>query len=335
MPRVFGGARDRHDRSRARRRGGASDRSAGACHADRQRAGGSRGCRASAGDAEAHLQRAGVAARAAPGRAGGRCNGPHGHRRDRQHAGRGAARGADARHASRELARDLARRPSGRRRADVFGRRAKRHARRRPAARPPEETERSLRAAIWLARLVLYIGLFGGVGGAFYAAWIAGGPLAPRTRRIVAAALECGLAASMVSVGLQGVDVLGLPLADLREPRVWMAGFATSYGWTASLAAMTLAAGRIALEYVRSGKQGARRAGAARPRHGAGRERARRRGRTADAHPSRGARARDGRRVLGRSPVAARVRDARGRTAECGVDPVLASDPGALSSRWS
>ena len=82
-----------------------------------------------------------------------------------------------------------------------------------PAARPSEETNRSLRAAVWLARLVLYIGLFCGVGGAFYAAWIASGPLAPGTRRFVAASLECGLAACIVTVGLQGVDVLGLPLA--------------------------------------------------------------------------------------------------------------------------
>jgi copper transport protein len=117
-----------------------------------------------------------------------------------------------------------------------------------PAARPSEEIDRSLRAAVWLARLVLYIGLFCGAGGAFYAAWIASGPLAPRTRRFVAISLECGLAASIVSVGLQGVDVLGLPLANLREPRVWIAGLATSYGWTAIIALMTLAAGRIALD---------------------------------------------------------------------------------------
>jgi copper transport protein len=117
-----------------------------------------------------------------------------------------------------------------------------------PPARPSAETDRSLRVAIWLARLMLYVGLFGGVGGAFYAAWIAGGPLAPRPRRRVAAALECGLAAAVVSVGLQGADVLGLPLAYLRESRVWMAGLATSYGWTAILAAVTLAAARVALD---------------------------------------------------------------------------------------
>ncbi len=84
-----------------------------------------------------------------------------------------------------------------------------------PAARPQTEAHRSLRLAIWLT------------GGAFYAAWIAIGPLAPRTRKLVAAALECGLAAAVTSVGLQGVDVLGLPLSELRKSHAWMARLAT------------------------------------------------------------------------------------------------------------
>jgi copper transport protein len=126
------------------------------------------------------------------------------------------------------------------------------------AGRPPVDAERPLRIAIWLARLVLYIGLFCGVGGAFYAAWIAGGPLAPRAHRFVAVALECGLVAAVVSVGLQGVDVLGLRLPDLRQPRVWMAGLAISYGWTAIVALMSLAAGQIALDTQAKAKKARR-----------------------------------------------------------------------------
>ena len=117
-----------------------------------------------------------------------------------------------------------------------------------PAAEPQMEADRSLRLAIWLTKIVLYVGLFCGVGGAFYAAWIAIGPLAPRTRKLVAAALECGLAAAVISVGLQGVDVLGLPLSELRKSHAWMAGLATSYGWTAGVALAALVAGRIALD---------------------------------------------------------------------------------------
>jgi copper transport protein len=120
-----------------------------------------------------------------------------------------------------------------------------------PSATPAAERQmdhRSLRLAIWLTKIVLYVGLFCGIGGAFYAAWIAIGPLAARTRKFIAATLECGLAATVISVGLQGVDVLGLPLSELRKSHAWMAGLATSYGWTAGVALAALVAGRIALD---------------------------------------------------------------------------------------
>lgn len=117
-----------------------------------------------------------------------------------------------------------------------------------PAAAPQMEADRSLRVAIWLTKIVLYVGLFCGIGGAFYAAWIAIGPLAARTRRLISAALECGVAAAIISVGLQGLDVLGRPLSELGETQVWLAGLATSYGWTVAIALAALVAARIALE---------------------------------------------------------------------------------------
>ena len=117
-----------------------------------------------------------------------------------------------------------------------------------PPERPPQlDADRPLGWTIWAAKLVLYVGLFGGIGGAFYAAWIATEPLSPFVERLVAAALECGLAAAIVSVGLQGVDAFGLPLSDLRELRVWMGGLTTSYGLTAGIAAGALVLGRIVM----------------------------------------------------------------------------------------
>ena len=71
--------------------------------------------------------------------------------------------------------------------------------------------------AIWIARLGLYIGLMFGVGGTFYAEWIAVEPLSPGARKVVAAALECGVVATVISVGLQGVDAFNLPLSDLNN----------------------------------------------------------------------------------------------------------------------
>ncbi len=110
------------------------------------------------------------------------------------------------------------------------------------------EPDGPLRWGIWGAKLVLYAGLCCGIGGAFYAAWIAAGPLAPQAYRLIAAALLSGMAAAIISLGLQGLDVLGLSLAALHEPLAWRSGLTTSYGWTAGIAMLALFAGLVALE---------------------------------------------------------------------------------------
>jgi copper transport protein len=112
-----------------------------------------------------------------------------------------------------------------------------------PSATAPRlqpETDRALQPAIWIARFLIYLGLLVGVGGTFYAGWIARAPLPRTAQRIVAAALQTGLIAVIVSVGLQGLDVLGLPLPELRLPRVWLSGFSTAYGATALIAAAAM-----------------------------------------------------------------------------------------------
>ena len=106
-----------------------------------------------------------------------------------------------------------------------------------PVPEPQSDPARTF--ALWLAKLVLYIGLFAGIGGAFYARWIAdGNPKA--AERLIGAAMECGLVAAIVSVGLQGVDAFGQSLSALKEPSAWANGFATSYGRTAAIAALAL-----------------------------------------------------------------------------------------------
>lgn len=98
-----------------------------------------------------------------------------------------------------------------------------------------------VRVALWLARLCLYCGLFLGVGGAFFAAWV-GRP--PRTAgRIVAALTGLGIAAGLLSLGLQGLDALAAPLVSLGRPTVWATGLSTSYATTAIGALIALAAG--------------------------------------------------------------------------------------------
>jgi copper transport protein len=119
-----------------------------------------------------------------------------------------------------------------------------------PSAHPPTsqvDLNSGLRWAIWAAKLMLYVGLCVGIGGTFYAAWIAIEPLSPRTRTLVNTALTCGLVAAVMSVGLQGIDALGSRLSEVKEPRAWVSGLATSYGLSAVIAATALIIGLVAL----------------------------------------------------------------------------------------
>src|SRR5262249_25771679 len=81
----------------------------------------------------------------------------------------------------------------------------------RSALRPTSELDfhPGWRWAIWAAKLMLYVGLCVGIGGTFYAAWIAIEPQSLRTRTLIATTLTCGFLAAVMSVGLQGIDALG------------------------------------------------------------------------------------------------------------------------------
>lgn len=93
---------------------------------------------------------------------------------------------------------------------------------------------------IWLARIGVYLGLFVGVGGAFFAAWIGGGPDGGTTGKRM---LGIGLVSAVVSLGLQGLDLQSLPPRALITLAPWKAAFFTSLGSSMliAMAAMTLA----------------------------------------------------------------------------------------------
>jgi copper transport protein len=116
-----------------------------------------------------------------------------------------------------------------------------------PSAAPmaAEAVDRTLRAAIWIARLFLYAGLFLGVGGAFALAWLAGDRRCGQ--RIVAAALLFGLVAAPVSLGLQGLDGLGAPLARFATAAVWKTALETSYVWTVLIGLIALGLALLSL----------------------------------------------------------------------------------------
>jgi copper transport protein len=116
---------------------------------------------------------------------------------------------------------------------------------------PPQADEAydpPARAALWIVRLAIYLGLFIGVGGAFASRWLAPSGASHRASSpIVRSALMVGLAAVPLSVGLQGLDALGAQLTQLASPIVWATGFDTSWGTTAIAAGIALLAGMCAI----------------------------------------------------------------------------------------
>lgn len=102
-----------------------------------------------------------------------------------------------------------------------------------------------LHRAIWMTKIVLYLGLFLGVGGTFALCWLAGEGRGGE--RFVAAMLLAGLMAVPVSLCLQGLDALGAPFEQSGQAIVWKTAFATSFVWTALIAAIALGAGLLAL----------------------------------------------------------------------------------------
>jgi copper transport protein len=111
-----------------------------------------------------------------------------------------------------------------------------------PAAGAQSLTDGNVRAGLWAAKVAIYVGLFVGVGGAFFRAWI-GEPGSRSAESMTLTLLGAALFAVPISVGLQGLDVLDLPLSALRQRAAWDAGLETSYGRTAIAAAFALFAG--------------------------------------------------------------------------------------------
>lgn len=112
------------------------------------------------------------------------------------------------------------------------------------ATKPPATVDGGLNALIWLARVGLYLGLFVGVGGVFFARWIARTMTGMALPRV---ALAIGLASAIASFGLLGLDLLGLPLAALATAGPWRVALATSAGPALLIAIAAMLLARVAL----------------------------------------------------------------------------------------
>ncbi|WKA31668.1 copper resistance CopC/CopD family protein [Bradyrhizobium roseum] len=93
-------------------------------------------------------------------------------------------------------------------------------------AAPPAKAG-PLAVLIWMARIGVYLGMFVGVGGVFFAAWIGRGTSGSMIGR---AALAVGLVGAVISLGLQGLDLLNLSPGGILMASPWTAALATSLG---------------------------------------------------------------------------------------------------------
>lgn len=112
------------------------------------------------------------------------------------------------------------------------------------ATQPPSDADGRLNALIWLSRVGLYLGLFVGVGGVFFARWIAWSMTGMSVPR---AALLVSLPSAVVSLGVLGLDLLGLPPAAIATAAPWRIAFATSAGPALLIAAAAMLLGLMAL----------------------------------------------------------------------------------------
>ena len=112
------------------------------------------------------------------------------------------------------------------------------------AVRSPTDRMPALDALIWLARLGIYFGLFAGVGGAFFGAWIS---RTSSARQLIAAALLIGLTGAVAAWGLQGLDLLDLAPPDILAFAPWQATARTSLAPSLLIAIVAMALAMISL----------------------------------------------------------------------------------------
>ncbi|HEV7878822.1 copper resistance CopC/CopD family protein [Bradyrhizobium sp.] len=107
----------------------------------------------------------------------------------------------------------------------------------------PAASDSVVATLVWLARIGLYLGLFVGVGGVFFEAWIAAARVRSGT---IVQALALGLFSAVVSLGCQGLDLLGLPLSGILTAAPWQAAIATTLGPSLAVAAAAIGLGFLA-----------------------------------------------------------------------------------------
>jgi len=84
--------------------------------------------------------------------------------------------------------------------------------------------------ALWATKTLMFIAMFVGIGGTAFGALA---PLPAPGRTIALGLTAVGIIVAPMSLGLQGLDALGLSLSPFFDGSAWRAGLSTSYGATA------------------------------------------------------------------------------------------------------
>ncbi|WP_193227594.1 copper resistance CopC/CopD family protein [Aureimonas psammosilenae] len=108
-------------------------------------------------------------------------------------------------------------------------------------------------ALVFSSKLLLYLGLFVGIGGLAYGAAIQ--PFESAARRVVRVFLVLGLVAVPVALAAQGLDALGASIGAFFQPDSWAAGAETSFGRTLGIAAVSFLLG-LAAAFLPGGRIG-------------------------------------------------------------------------------
>ena len=120
-------------------------------------------------------------------------------------------------------------------------------------ARPLPLSDGAVSFGLWATRVLFYGALFFGVGGAVFGLFA---PLPEPARRLARGLAGLGLLAAPLSLGFQGLDALGQPLAAIGDPAIWAGGWRTSYGLTALAGGLAFLAGFAALATTRRSRIG-------------------------------------------------------------------------------
>ena len=113
------------------------------------------------------------------------------------------------------------------------------------AAMAADATPRASRLLILTQRVVLYLGLFLGIGGVFALNWF--GRNGRDGVAIIRAFLGLGLVAALTGIGLQGLDMLAVSPGALAGAAPWRQGLTATYAVTLGLAALAMLTALVSL----------------------------------------------------------------------------------------